>query len=101
MTLRTREAHPHTLFAPPSIPTSPPHHHHLTTHFSHLTSPQPSGVVNEVISINLTTGAVRVVTKGRDFYACPRVSPDGNWIAYVSWDHPHMPWDTTELRVDR
>ena len=34
-----------------------------------------------------------------DFVAWPRVSADGRWLAFVSWDHPAMPWDSTQLRV--
>jgi dipeptidyl aminopeptidase/acylaminoacyl peptidase len=40
-----------------------------------------------------------VVAGGHDFYAAPRLSPDGNRLAYYSWDHPRMPWDGTELWV--
>jgi dipeptidyl aminopeptidase/acylaminoacyl peptidase len=34
-----------------------------------------------------------------DFVAAPRPSPDGRWLAWVSWDHPSMPWDSSEVRV--
>jgi dipeptidyl aminopeptidase/acylaminoacyl peptidase len=43
--------------------------------------------------------AVRTLVDGSDFFAFPRPSPDGSRIAWVSWNHPHMPWDGTELRV--
>ena len=39
----------------------------------------------------------RVVASGHDFYAAPRVRADGRRLAWLSWDHPRMPWDGTEL----
>ncbi|HUN36696.1 MAG TPA: prolyl oligopeptidase family serine peptidase [Trebonia sp.] len=43
--------------------------------------------------------AVRVLADGADFFAFPTPSPDGTQLAWISWDHPRMPWDGTELRV--
>lgn len=39
----------------------------------------------------------RTLASGRDFYAAPRLSPDGRQLAFLAWDHPNMPWDGTEL----
>ncbi|KAH8059707.1 serine-type peptidase [Aureococcus anophagefferens] len=60
---------------------------------------KPSEVVNEVVKVALEDGAATVLATGRDFYGAPRLSPDGSRVAYVTWDHPNMPWDATELRL--
>jgi dipeptidyl aminopeptidase/acylaminoacyl peptidase len=43
--------------------------------------------------------AIRVLVSGADFFAFPTPSPDGSRLAWISWNHPQMPWDGTELRV--
>ena len=43
--------------------------------------------------------AVRELISGRDFFASPRIAPGGRHLAWISWNHPRMPWDGTELRV--
>jgi dipeptidyl aminopeptidase/acylaminoacyl peptidase len=43
--------------------------------------------------------AVRQLVSGADFFAFPTPSPGGTHLAWISWNHPHMPWDGTELRV--
>jgi dipeptidyl aminopeptidase/acylaminoacyl peptidase len=67
---------------------------------------QPTGdeaerVDNDLVAVALDPGsgaaAPLVLTGGRDFYAAPRVSPDGRELAWLCWDHPNMPWDDTEL----
>jgi dipeptidyl aminopeptidase/acylaminoacyl peptidase len=43
--------------------------------------------------------ALRVLVSGAQFFAFPTPSPDGTRLAWISWNHPNMPWDGTELRV--
>ncbi len=43
--------------------------------------------------------APRVLVEGPDFLAAPRISPGGEWLAWLEWDHPDMPWQATRLRV--
>lgn len=56
--------------------------------------------VNTLISIDLYgKGKIKVLVSGNDFYSSPRLSPDGSHLAWLTWNHPNMPWDGTELWV--
>jgi dipeptidyl aminopeptidase/acylaminoacyl peptidase len=52
---------------------------------------------NTLVAIDLESGAQQVLAGGHDFYASPRLSPDGQALVWLTWDHPQMPWDGTEL----
>jgi dienelactone hydrolase len=54
---------------------------------------------NDMVAIDLATGAVTPIASGADFYAAPRLSPDGITLAWTEWHHPNLPWDGTELRI--
>ncbi|HEX8174585.1 MAG TPA: S9 family peptidase [Pyrinomonadaceae bacterium] len=54
--------------------------------------------VNTIVAVSLEgNDAGRVLASGNDFYASPRLSPDGKRLAYLTWNHPNMPWDGCEL----
>jgi dipeptidyl aminopeptidase/acylaminoacyl peptidase len=58
--------------------------------------------VNTVVGIDLTEGGPgEVLVSGNDFYSNPRFDPDGSRLAWLTWNHPNMPWDGTELWVGR
>jgi dipeptidyl aminopeptidase/acylaminoacyl peptidase len=52
--------------------------------------------VNTIVAVGLD-GVQIALVEGSDFYAAPRLSPDGSQLAWLSWDHPRMPWQGTQL----
>jgi dipeptidyl aminopeptidase/acylaminoacyl peptidase len=56
--------------------------------------------VDEVVRVPGRGGEPEVVASGRDFYASPRVHPDGEALCWLAWDHPNMPWDGCELQLE-
>ncbi|QSJ21045.1 prolyl oligopeptidase family serine peptidase [Nostoc sp. UHCC 0702] len=56
--------------------------------------------INTVVSIGLDKDSqLQQLVSGNDFYASPRLSPDGSRLAWLTWNHPNMPWDGTQLWV--
>jgi dipeptidyl aminopeptidase/acylaminoacyl peptidase len=55
--------------------------------------------VNTLVSLALDGSDQKVLISGNDFYSSPRLSPDGTRLAWLTWNHPNMPWDGTELWV--
>ena len=57
--------------------------------------------VNTIVAVDLGRPAAsepgRMLASGHDFYCSPRLSPDGNWLVWLAWDHPNMPWNGTML----
>lgn len=55
--------------------------------------------INDLVAISIDSGAIRVIFSGTDFVSSPRPSRDGDVVAFITWSHPNMPWDHTELRI--
>lgn len=56
--------------------------------------------INTLVSIKLNGDRdAEILVSGNDFYSSPRLSPDGSRLAWLTWNHPNMPWDGTELWV--
>lgn len=57
--------------------------------------------MNTVVSIKLNGShdCGQVLVSGNDFYSSPQLSLDGSRLAWLTWKHPNMPWDGTELWV--
>ncbi|MQF65571.1 S9 family peptidase [SAR202 cluster bacterium AC-647-P02_OGT_505m] len=61
---------------------------------------QTGEAVNTLVALDMDDVAEGIIlTEGADFYSSPSVSPDGSSVAWIQWDHPNMPWDSTELWV--
>ncbi len=52
---------------------------------------------DEIVAVRLDGKGVTTLVSGADFYAAPRVSPDGKKLAWITWQSPNMPWDETTL----
>ena len=54
---------------------------------------------NRLVAVPLAGGPPVTLALGHDFFAYPRLSPDGKRLAWLVWDHPDMPWDATRLML--
>ena len=52
---------------------------------------------NSIVALALDGSGATTLVEGADFYASARVSPEGRRLAWLSWNHPNMPWQGTEL----
>ena len=53
--------------------------------------------VNSLVSVALRDGTLTTLVSGYDFYSSPAMHPGGGQLAWLGWNHPHMPWDACEL----
>jgi dipeptidyl aminopeptidase/acylaminoacyl peptidase len=56
------------------------------------------GPENSLVAIG-DDGSVTTLLSGNDFYAAPRLDAEGARLAWLTWNHPNLPWDGTELWV--
>ena len=52
---------------------------------------------NSLVAIDINNGAIKSLVTGMDFYSNPALSNDGKRLAFISWNHPNLPWDTSVL----
>ncbi len=52
---------------------------------------------NLLVGLPLDGSEGSELASGHDFYAAPRLSPDGTQLAWLCWNHPLMPFIGTEL----
>ena len=65
---------------------------------THPESNDPREVVNDLVTVDLLNlSEPLVIVQGDDFYGYPRIAHNGSEIAWISWNHPDMPWDNTTL----
>lgn len=55
------------------------------------------GNQNFLALVNKKSGSWTPLHVGHDFYGGIALSPDQKKLAWITWDHPQMPWDGTEL----
>lgn len=56
-----------------------------------------STVRDRAIVLITKHGTMNVLSRHSYFVAWPRLSPDGSTLAFIGWEHPNMPWDSTSL----
>lgn len=80
-------------------------HHHRLICVQEEHPPDQKPVINTLVAIPLTAGdgengeksIPQTLVSGSDFYSAPRISADGESLVWLSWNHPQLPWDGTEL----
>ncbi len=56
--------------------------------------------VNTIVSAGMDGGSeVVTLLSGNDFYSSPRISPDGKKLAWMTWNHPELPFLGSELWI--
>ena len=58
-------------------------------------------IANCLVVIDLSQYTTEKLTQGADFYTSPRISPCGEIIVWIQWNHPEMPWTGAQLFMSR
>ncbi|KAJ3401675.1 Dipeptidyl aminopeptidase, partial [Chytridiales sp. JEL 0842] len=61
-------------------------------------------VINSLVRVQLDSKSFKIsepveIAGGNDFYSGCRFSPDGKYIAWITWNHPNMNWTKSTLMV--
>ncbi|MEV4313480.1 prolyl oligopeptidase family serine peptidase [Actinocrispum sp. NPDC049592] len=64
-----------------------------------ITGDKPTDVRRDLVSLG--RDGVRVLGASHHFMTGPKISPDGRHAVWLGWEHPDLPWDSTELCVAR
>lgn len=54
---------------------------------------------NTIVAIDIASAEETVIARGNDFYSTPRLDSESRRLCWLTWRHPNMPWDGTELWV--
>lgn len=60
-------------------------------------------IEHRLVKISLDNSAtaaqhpLTIISTGSDFYAAPRLSPNGQRLAWIEWQRPDQPWTQTQL----
>jgi hypothetical protein len=73
----------------------------ICVHEEHIENGTPEDVINKLVVIDLLSEnldqAVKTIAEGNDFYTSPIINPLNNELTFISYNHPNLPWDFTQL----
>ncbi len=62
-------------------------------------APHPKNCLAQINLAEQLDQRISILVDGHDFYANPRLSPDGKKLSWLSWNLPNMPWESATLHV--
>jgi dipeptidyl aminopeptidase/acylaminoacyl peptidase len=68
----------------------------VTVREDHSTNAKEAVISIVGVSLDGNDGG-EILISGNDFYSSPRVNDDASRLAWLTWNHPNMPWDGCEL----